>query len=115
MRKILGSSLALAALSLVVLAFGQNAQTPPRTTDERLAALESALATLETRFGLESTRQPNLGGETGVALQARVNALERAVDRLTVDVQRVDRVADAAARDAMAAQQAARDAALRAR
>jgi hypothetical protein len=34
MRKILGSSLALAALSLVVLAFGQNAQTPPRTTDE---------------------------------------------------------------------------------
>ncbi len=119
MRKILGSSIALATVS--VLAFAA-AQPRPPTTEERVTALESALATLETRFGLESTRQPNLGGESGLALQGRVTTLERSLERLAVDVQRVERLADnaardaaAAQRDAMSAQQRARDAAMRAR
>jgi hypothetical protein len=119
MRKILGFSIALAALSVLTLAF---AQQRPLTTEERVAALESGLATLETRFGLESTRQPTLGGESGVALQSRVTTLERSLERLAVDVQRVERLAETAARDAaaaqrdaMSAQQMARDAALRAR
>lgn len=119
MRNIVAYSLALAALSALALAA---AQPPPRTIEERIASLESAVATLDTRFGLESSRQPTIGGESGLALQSRVTALERNLERLAADVQRVSRVADQAARDAasaqrdaMAAQQTARDAALRAR
>lgn len=119
MRKILACSLASAALA--ALAFAA-AQPPPRTIEERIASLEMSVATLDTRLGLESSRQPNIGGESGQALQGRVTALERNLERLTADVQRVSRVADQAARDAasaqrdaMAAQQAARDAAMRAR
>ena len=119
MRTILVSSIALAALAAVVLAV---AQPPPRTMEERVGSLESALATLETRFGLETSRQPNLGGETGQALAGRVTALERSLERLTTEVQRVERLADTAARDAasaqrdaMQAQQLAREASLRAR
>ena len=119
MRKILGCCLGLTALSALAWAA---AQPPPRTIEERIASLETAVATLDTRLGLESSRQPNIGGESGLALQGRVTALERNLERLAADVQRVSRVADQAARDAasaqrdaMAAQQAARDAAMRAR
>ena len=119
MRKLGSYSFALAALS--ALAFAA-AQPPPRTIEERVASLEAALATLDTRLGLESSRQPNIGGESGLALQGRVTALERTLERLAADMQRIDRAADAAARDAasaqrdaMAAQQLARDAQLRAR
>jgi hypothetical protein len=119
MRKILGFSTALAALSVLALAF---AQSRPLTTEERVIALESAVATLETRFGLESSRQPTIGGESGVALQARLTTLERSLERLATDVQRVERLADMAARDAaaaqrdaMTAQQLARDAMMRVR
>jgi hypothetical protein len=86
------------------------AQQPPRTVDERLAALESGLATLETRFGLERSRPPDIGGESGLALAGRVTALERSLDRLATDVQRIQRVADAAARDAASAQRDAMEA-----
>jgi len=120
MRKPLGFSIALAATSFLALSYAQ--APPPRTPEERITALEKSLATLETRFGLESTREPNVGGVSGVALENRVTALERALDRLATDVQRVERVADMAMRDAanaqrdaMTAQQMARDAALRAR
>lgn len=119
MRKILGFSIAAAALAALALAI---AQPPPRTMEDRVAQLESALATLETRFGLETTRQPNLGGDTGLGMQSRVTALERSLERLATDIQRIDRIADSAAReaasaqrDAMTAQQLARDAAMRAR
>ena len=119
MRKLLVPSLALAAFAALTLAA---AQQPQRTIEERIAELEVEVATLDTRLGLESSRQPNVGGESGLALQGRVTALERNLERLTADVQRVSRVAEQAARDAasaqrdaMAAQQAARDAAMRAR
>jgi hypothetical protein len=114
MRKILGCSSALAALSVLALAA---AQPPPRTIEERITALESELATLDTRFGLQSARPPDLGGESGLALAGRVTAIERSLERLAFDVERVARVAETAARDAANAQrtaeQAAREAALR--
>ncbi len=110
---------ALVALAVLTLAA---AQSPRPTTEERVAALESALATLETRFGLQSARPPDFGGESGLALAGRVTAIERSLERLAADVQRVERLADTAARDAAAAQrdatsaqQTARDAAMRAR
>lgn len=119
MRKLLRPSLALAALAALTFAA---AQPPQRTTEERIAELEAAIATLDTRLALESSRQPTIGGESGLALQSRVTTLERNVERLTADLQRISRVAEQAARDAasaqrdaMAAQQAARDAAMRAR
>ena len=119
MRKILGFSIALATLSALAFAF---AQPPARTMEERVDTLESTVATLETRLGLESSRQPNLGGESGVALAGRVNTLERSLERLATEVQRVERLADTAARDAaaaqrdaMTAQQIAREAAMRVR
>ena len=100
-----------------------------RPTAERLAELEaavtrleSAVATLDTRLALQSTRPGENPGQSEVALAARVMTLERNVERLSVDLQRAERVAgdaaraaSAAQRDAMNAQQAARDAALRAR
>ena len=101
MRTLLRCCGAIAALCLLALAA---AQPPPRTINERVAALESGLATLETRFGLERNRSPDMGGESGLALAGRVTALERSLDRLATDVQRIERVADAAARDAASAQ-----------
>jgi hypothetical protein len=75
--------------------------------------LETQLATMETRFVLEGTRVES--GESSLALAARVTALERALGRLSTDLQRVEREAAQARRDASAAQQAARDAAMRSR
>ena len=96
----------VAALVFLAVAAAQ----PPRTIEERIAALESGLATLDTRFGLERARPADVGGESGVALAGRVTALERSLDRLATDVQRVERVADAAARDAASAQRDAMEA-----
>lgn len=119
--KLVSASLAVA---IVAGALAASAQEPrqPLSTEDRIAALERQLASLETRFGLESTRPPNLAAETPAGLAARVDAVERSVDRLASEVARVARVAENAAReaaearrDASAAQQAARDAALRAR
>jgi len=113
MRTTLGYLGALAAVSLLGLAA---AQQPP-TMEERVASLESALATLETRFGLQSTRQPNIGGDTGIGIESRITALERSIERIAADVDRTARLADNAARDAASAQrlaeQAQRDLAMR--
>ena len=95
------------------------AQEPVRprapTLEERVAALESSVATLDTRLGLIRSRAGDDAGQTELALSGRIQALERTVDRLTVDLQRVQRTADDALRAAGAAQrtaeQAARDAA----
>jgi hypothetical protein len=97
---------ALAACSLLAIAA---AQQPP-TMEERVAALESSLATLQTRFARESTRQPNIGGDTGIGIESRVTALERSLERVAADVDRVARLADSAARDAANAQRTAEQA-----
>jgi len=82
------------------------AQPPPQrgTLEERVAALEAGLASLDTRFGLERTRPGEDAGQTEVALAGRVQALERSIERLAIDVQRAQRAADDAARAAGAAQ-----------
>ena len=107
--------------ALAVLAL-TNAQEPLRapTIEERIVALERGLATIDTRFGMQSTRLPDLGGESAAGLAARVDAVERSLERLANDLQRVARVArdsgtrrgeraarrkrEQAARDARAAQ-----------
>ena len=65
MRRFLTPSLALAALAALTLAAAQPRQL---TIEERVAELESAVATLDTRFSLESSRQPNIGGESAIYL-----------------------------------------------
>jgi hypothetical protein len=116
----------LTAGTALALAWVGFAQEPPpaqsMTTEQRLAALEAAVATLDTRLGLERTRRGDDAGQSDVGLSARVTALERAVERMTADLQRAERLADSASRAAgeaqraaMRAEQAARDAVLRAR
>jgi hypothetical protein len=112
-----------AAAVAAALAVAQEPLRGTRTIQERVTDLEATVATIETRLGLERSRPAPLGtGESGQALAARVDSLERSLERLASDLQRVERLADnasreaaQAARDASAAQQAARDAALRAR
>ena len=117
-------SWAVAALAVALCssspAQDENEAAEPTAIEQRLAALEAAVATLDTRLALEVTRPR--GGDTDIGLEGRVLALERSLDRLTTDVQRVERLADNAARAAgdaqraaMRAEQAARDAALRSR
>ena len=100
------------------------AQQPSRTptVEERVASLEADVASIETRFGVQSARPANFGGESGLALAARVDAVERSLGQLERDLQRVERLADTAAReaaqaqrDASAAQQIAREVSLRSR
>jgi hypothetical protein len=121
MRTTLRYAAALAAFAIFALT---NAQEPLRapTLEERIDELERSLASIDTRFALQTARVPDVGGESTAALAARVDAVERSVERLATDLQRIDRLADTAARDAAqarrdatAAQLAARDAALRAR
>jgi hypothetical protein len=122
MRTTVRYSTTMAALAVVTLAAAQEPLRAP-TLQERVDTLERQVATIDTRFGLETTRPANLGiGETGVGLASRVDALERSLERLAADVARVQQLADNAARDAqqaqreaMSAQQTARDAAMRAR
>jgi TolA-binding protein len=109
-----------AAITLACLSFAQQQRPEGPTLDERLTALEAGLARLDTRLGLATTRPPDSAGQSELA--ARITELERTVERLATDLQRVDRLADNAARGAYEAQrtatsaeQAARDAALRAR
>lgn len=111
-----------AAAALAWLTVAQDAPDERPTVEERLAALETAVATLETRLNLERTRPGENPAQTEVALAGRVTAIERTVERLTTDLQRAERLADNAARaaadaqrEAQRAQQAARDAAMRAR
>ena len=102
----------LAAALLASLALAQQARAP--TLEERVAALEAGLATLDTRLERERPRVGDNPGQTDLAMSGRVQALERNLERLTTDMQRVERMAEDAARAANAAQrtaeQAARDA-----
>lgn len=92
----------------------------PVPLDERVAALERMVATLDTRLDIRTAPAPAGAGD--FALTSRIERLEAALDRLTLDLQRVERMADNAMREAsdarrsaMSAENAARDAAMRAR
>lgn len=116
---------ALCVLSAALAFFPAFAQQPQRTDEQRLSALENQLASLETRLGVRTTLGAPSSAEISVHNQAtaqRIAQLERRLDSLTADVKRIDRQADAAMReasqarrDAMRAQQMARDVASRLR
>jgi len=113
---------AAAAVAFACLSFAQQPRPQGQTIDERLAAVEAGLATLDTRLGLATARPQDNAGQSDAALAGRITTLERELDRLTVDIQRVERLADSAVRAASDAQraatsaeQAARDAAMRIR
>jgi hypothetical protein len=113
----------LAAAALISLGFAA-AQPPPQdqrgpTLDDRVGVLERGLASLATRFELRDSALPPVAGGS---LEPRIAALESALDRLAVDLQRVQRQADNAQREASdarreaaSAERAARDAAMRVR
>jgi hypothetical protein len=113
-------ALALLAAAPLCGVHAQDGPAPPTTIEQRLSALERAVATLDTQLSLEIAR-PDAGG-ANASLESRLAALERTIDRLTTDLQRAERMADSAARaasdaqrDAMRAEQSARDAAMRSR
>jgi hypothetical protein len=112
MRAVLSFAIVAAGLCVLTLAL---AQPRERTIEERVGALESGLASLETRFGVQSTRPDNLGGGSDLAAALRITALERSLERVEADLQRVRNLAETAAREAADARQAARDAAMRTR
>jgi hypothetical protein len=119
-RTVPWGALAMLAAAPVCGTQAQDRPAPPTTIEQRLGALERAVATLDTQLSLEIARPE--GGGANMSLEARIAALERTVDRLATDVQRAERLADSAARaasdaqrDAMRAEQSARDAAMRSR
>jgi len=110
---------ACAGVAVLAAVCAASAQDPPTelTLEERIAALESRVAGLETRFELRDTLAGGAGGGSAAAA-ARIVQLERSLELLAADLERVERQADTALRealqarrDAIAAQQVARDAA----
>jgi hypothetical protein len=95
------------AIALATWALAQESSPRRGTIEERVAALEAGLATLDTRLALQTARPTAEAGQTDFAIVGRLNALESAVTRLTADLQRVGRVADNAARAADQAQRSA--------
>ncbi|HVJ29071.1 MAG TPA: hypothetical protein VNA66_02075 [Gammaproteobacteria bacterium] len=109
------STRCLAILATTLLTSWALAQQPRAPTlEERMTALEASVATLDTRLERERTRIGDNPGQTDLALSGRVQTLERNLERLATDMQRVERIAEDALRAANAAQrtaeQAARDA-----
>jgi outer membrane murein-binding lipoprotein Lpp len=103
----------LFALTLGVLAtgYGQTSSDSP-SVQERLAALEFQIATLDTRLNTRTTvGAASLGSsESGLAAQIRIDALEREIDDLNRAVRDLSRQVDMARREAAEARREARDA-----
>src|SRR6187401_1244045 len=95
------------AIALAAWALAQESSPRRGTIEERVAALEAGLATLDTRLALATTRPTAEAGQTDVAIVGRLTALERDVARLTAELQRVNQSADSAARAANQAQRSA--------
>lgn len=99
--KQLGYLIAALVPALAVSSFA-SAQQPANepTTEERVVALERALADLDKRVQGRGSAAPGALASSDVALAGRIEQLERAVDRLSGDLQRVERQADNALREA---------------
>ena len=93
-----------------MIATGRTAEGGPLLGGPWLVGIRGGLD-LDTRLGLERSRIGDDSGQTELALSGRIQALERMVDRLSVDLQRVQRTADDAVRLADAAQRTAEQAA----
>jgi hypothetical protein len=85
--------------------------------DARVVALEQRFASLETRFEVLFAQLNGMrsGSDSGAPAAIEIAALQRNIDRLTVDLQRVQRLADAAQREAAQARREAAAAELLAR
>lgn len=115
----------LAALLLSALSAGYaQDQEQELTVEERVAQLESQVARLETQLLTRTTSGAGSLARDNPALDAtaRIDELERRLESLTFEVQRLaqqldmaEREASDARRTAMAAERAARDALLRSR
>ena len=99
--KQLGYLIAALVPALAVSSFA-GAQQPANepTTEERVVALERALADLDKRVQGRGSAAPGALASSDVALAGRIEQLERAVDRFSGDLQRVERQADNALREA---------------
>jgi hypothetical protein len=95
------SVLVLAAVVVFCsLARAQEPRVP--TLEERVTALESRVAALDTRFELGRTLDGR-GSAASATTDTRILELERSLERLTVDLQRLEREADTAMREARSA------------
>ncbi len=116
-------TLAFHAVALLLSGTAVLAQPPPEETlEERVARLESQIASLETQLQSRTTTGAgSLGRDAaGLDVLGRVDRLERRIDALNLDLQRIAQRVDTAARDAsearrtaQSAERAARDAMLR--
>ena len=110
MRKTLRYAAALAALGVLALTKAQEPLRAP-TLEERICdARAEASPPWRHASAFRARACRTSAARAPPALVARVDAVERSIERLANDLQRVDRLADTAARDAA---QARRDATLR--
>jgi len=116
----LAAALPVIFLSIVL---AQDDGEPP-SLEERLAAVERGLASLQTRFEVSPASVPGAVGPSGnsLTLERQLTDLQREIDRLNGSLERVERQADAAQReasqarrDALNAERVAHDAATRVR
>lgn len=109
----------LAASFACAPAFAQQQPKQQRTVAQRLSALEHQVASLETRLGVRTAPGAPSSAEFSVrnwTTAQRIAQLEQRLNSLTVDINRIQRQTEAALRaanqaqrDAMYAQQMARD------
>ena len=95
----------------ISIAYAQNLQETS-TLEERVAALEMGLATLDTQFSTRTTvGAGSLGtSDAGLTAQAEIDALQRQVQELGREIGNLRRQVDAATREATAARRDARNA-----
>jgi hypothetical protein len=92
------------------------------TLEERVLALERAYASLDTRFNARTSSGIGAESSQSISMERRVTQLENLLNRMTTDVQRLERAAESAMREAsqarreaQTAERIARDASMRAR
>jgi hypothetical protein len=90
--------------------------------EERVLALERAYASLDTRFNARTSSGIGAESSQSISMERRVTQLENLLNRMTTDVQRLERAAESAMREAsqarreaQTAERIARDASMRAR
>ena len=101
---------ALAAMLALCSVAGAQQPAQERPLPERVLVLERAVAELEARVQTRSTVPSSTLPNADIGLSSRVDQLERTLERLTVDVQGVERRADDALRQASQAQRMAEQA-----
>ena len=111
-------------VAFLTLSSNSYTQEPNNDTEDRIRALEAAVATLDTRLGTRTTAGAGSldTSVAGLSAQRRIDDLARQVENLTRQVASLQRQVEQAGRDASsaireaeAARRDARDALMRAR